>query len=320
MNFIFRTDLHVADKGPESWKGDYVEEVFSIISQVGELAKQHQAIAVLDGGDFIHVKAPSRNSHGLIARVAEVHQQYPCPTWSIEGNHDITNNRLDSLSRQPLGVLYATNVFKHLRNQVFEQNGVRVRVVGFPFSPTRSLKDFLECQKQEGDDYLIAVVHALAGKNPPSHVEDFMGEPVFRYEEMATPNGPDVFLFGHWHTDQGIDQVGGKWFVNQGACSRGALVRENLTRQPKAALIQADKSGIKVTSQPLTVIPAEDAFDLERKTRFDEESAAINSFAQELLAQVEAEPSDDVFGVVRKLNFATEVTHIALDYLEAARG
>jgi len=178
-----------------SWKGDYSAEIFSNLEQIGELAKVHQVNAVLDGGDYFHIKAPTRNPHHLNERSARIHRAYPCPTYCIEGNHDLAYNNLESLSKQPLGVLYASGIFQHLREQVFEDGDLRVRVVGVPYSPNRSLSDMLNIQKKKGDTHLIAIVHSLAAKNPPTSVEDFWNEPVFPYESLVSRNGPDVWCF-----------------------------------------------------------------------------------------------------------------------------
>ena len=193
--FVYRTDTHVSDKSPASWKGDYPSEIWSNLEQVGQFATTHQATAVLDGGDYFHVKAATRNPHALVTKTAEIHRAYPCPTYCVEGNHDLAYNNLDSISRQPLGVLYAAKVFEQLREVVFEDGGLRVRVVGVPYSPFRKLEELRSIQKRAGDDYLIAVVHQLAGNNPPASVEDFFNEPVFRYPDLVTPDGPDLWCF-----------------------------------------------------------------------------------------------------------------------------
>jgi hypothetical protein len=195
LTFIFRTDVHVADRGPASWKGDYAAEIWSNLQQVGEYARTYNATAVLDGGDYFHVKAATRNPHALVEKSARIHAEYPCPTYSIEGNHDIAYNNLDSVTRQPIGVLYATGVFKHLREEVFEGAGVRVRVVGVPYSPFRTVDELRAIRKQPGDTYLIAIVHQLAGADPPPSVEDFFNEPVFRYTDLIVEGGPDVWCF-----------------------------------------------------------------------------------------------------------------------------
>lgn len=320
LAFIFRTDVHVADKSPVSWKGDYRAEVLGSLVQIGELAREYKATAVLDGGDFFHVKTAVRNSHGLVYRVVGIHEGYPCPVYSIEGNHDMTGNNLNTIEEQPLGVLYASRVFNHLRDETFEQDGLRVRVVGIPYSPSRDLREIQEFRKRPGDDCLIAVVHALAAEDPPAEVEDFFGEPVFRYSSMIFEDGPDVFCFGHWHKDQGVVQLDGRFFVNQGAASRGALVRENLERTPKVSLIEVTKAGVKVTELPLKVAPASEVFDIERKERQEKESTIITQFVEQIEADVGADTVSDVGSSIKSLTCAPEVRDRALMYLEKARG
>lgn len=320
LAFIFRTDTHVADKSPSSWKGDYPAEIWSNIEQIGKLASEHQVKAVLDGGDYFHVKAPSRNSHASVIKTAELHRSsYRCPVYCVEGNHDLAYNSLESIERQPLGVLYASGVFNHLREAVFTDGGLQVRVVGLPYSPHRTLIDILAVQKKPGDDFLIAVIHALASENPPSKVEDFFGEPVFRYSDLVSNNGPDCFLFGHWHRDQGITTISGKHFVNQGAVSRGALIHENTQRTPQVALLEFEPSEVKFRTLPLVVAPAEDVFDFERKERIENENHSIDQFLVKLQEDAAFDPSATIEANIRNLGFVQEVRDLALSYLEQAR-
>jgi len=320
VSLIFRTDVHVADHSPPSWKGDYPAEIWSNLTQIGDLARKYQCKAVLDGGDYFHVKAPTKNSHGLVAKSASVQGGYPCDTWSIEGNHDMKFNNLDLVSEQPLGVLFESGVFKHLRDTVFEEGPVRVRVVGVPYNPNRTLEELRDIKKKSGDTYLVAVVHALAADKPPAHVEGFMGEPVFRYQDLITDEGPDVWCFGHWHQDQGIVEIRGRRFVNQGAVSRGALTKENLKREPKVSLLEFTEEGFTTDSIPLKVLPASEVFDLERKERQDRENLTIQQFVGAIKAQTsEVNPENDINTTIGTLDFADNVRVRALEFLERAR-
>lgn len=317
--FLFRTDVHVADKSPASWKGDYLGEILDNLRQIGDLAIKHKATAVLDGGDFFHIKTSGRTSHATIIKVTEIHRSYPCPIYCIEGNHDITGDNLETIDQQPLGVLYSTGVFNHLREAVFDVGGKRIRVVGLPYDPSRTVRDIQETvRKQPGDDYLLAVVHALAAEDPPDHVEEFFGEPVFRYDSLIYEDGPDVFCFGHWHRDQGVVEIEGRYFVNQGALSRGALTKENTQRIPKAALIEfSDK--ITVTLCPMAVAPASEVFDIERKERQEREAQIIDQLSEALESEMDIDPSQDIETTLDGLNFMAEVKALAKEYLEKAR-
>lgn len=317
--FVFRTDVHVADRSPLSWKADYPAEIWSNLDQIGELAKAISADAVLDGGDYFHIKAASRNPHALVARTAEVHRKYVCPIHAIEGNHDLAYNSLDTVVKQPIGVLFASGVFQPLRDVTFERGEVKVRVVGCPYDPFRTLDDLRAIRKKPGDQYLIAVVHALAGENPAEKAEDFFKEPVFRYRDLVSIDGPDIWMFGHWHKDQGIVEIEGKQFVNQGAVSRGALVRENTERTPQVAVIEALASGIRARAVKLIVPAASEVFDFERKEKQEAEVQRIDQFITQLDASLTTDPSLNIEGQVQTLDFADDVRQRALGYLDLAR-
>ncbi len=319
VTLVYRTDVHSSDRSPSSWKGDYPAEVQSNLVQIGDLAKAVDATAVLDGGDFFHVKAASRNSHALVVRATELHQAYPCPTYAIAGNHDIAHNSLDTLTRQPLGVLFSSGVFRKLSDETFEQDGVKVRVVGFPYSLTRTVDELRALRKTPEDQYLVAVVHALAGDNPPERVEDFFREPVFRYRDLVAHDGPDIWCFGHWHKDQGIVEIDGKLFVNQGAVCRGALIRENTERTPKVAVIEATPEKITARLVGLNVLPAAEVYDFDRKERQDKEERNIDQFITELRASMAFDAAASIEDNVKALDFADEVREVALEYLERAR-
>lgn len=320
MRFIFRTDVHVADKSPASWKGDYPAEIWSNLTQIGEFARKYECEAVLDGGDYFHVKAPTKNSHAIVAKSAAVHAAYPCDTWCIEGNHDIKHNNLDTLDEQPLGVLFESGTFKHLRDHTFEKDGFKVRVVGMPYKLDRSVADLRGIIKGD-EDYLVAIVHALAGQNPPAHIEGYFNEPVFRYDELASDRGPDVWCFGHWHQDQGIVEVRGKKFVNHGAVSRGALTHENITRAPKVALLEFTPEGFSADSLVLDVLPPFEVFDMEKKARQERERRSIDQFVTDIKDKIASvDTSEDIVGTVESLDFAEDVRARALAYLETARG
>jgi exonuclease SbcD len=318
VKLLFRTDVHVADHAPAAWKADYRAEILDCLKQIGKLAADIGAECVLDGGDFFHVKAASRTSHGLMVQVAEIHRDYPCPVYAVVGNHDISYNNIETIDRQPLGVLFAAGLFRPL-DSVSMCGGVRI--VGVPYSPTRTLEDLTAIRKQPGDRVLVAVVHALATENPDRSVDELFGEPVFRYSDLIMPDGPDVWMFGHWHRDQGAMRVKGKWFVNPGSVSRGSLVQDNLTRVPKVAVIDVDEDTYEITVElvELNVLPADHVFDLERKERLEAESDEISNFVGKLRETALGDSTASIEDYLSTLDFAKDVRDTALEYLERAR-
>jgi DNA repair protein SbcD/Mre11 len=323
---IYRTDTHTCDRSPASWKADYPSEIWSNLEQIGRYAREHEVMAVVDGGDFFHVKSATRNSHALVAKVSKISREYhrpvwgPIDTWGVIGNHDVKYNNLETIDEQPLGVLFSAGVFNELRDHVFEDGDLRVRVVGSSYSPFRTLEDLKAIKKQPGDTFLVAIVHQLAAEEPPKLVEDFFGEPCFRYADLISEDGPDVWCFGHWHRDQGVVEISGKQFVNLGAVSRGALIRENIHRTPKVALLDASPTGIRVLQLPLQVADPQDVFDFDRKERQEKEETNIEQFVQVLQANAAFDPALSIDGNLDSMNFAVEIRDLAREYLERARG
>lgn len=288
------------------------------LAQIGAVAKQVSATAVLDGGDFFHLKAASRTSHALVAQAALVHSGYPCPVYAIEGNHDLAYNSLDSLDKQPLGVLFTTGVFQQLRDRVFISGGLKVRVVGLPYETTDPLERFEKIVRGD-EDYLVVVAHMLASEVVSSKTDSFFREPVLSYGDLLYEGGPDVVLFGHWHRDQGVTWLDGRAFVNQGSVSRGALNMDSLDRVPQIAVLRFGSS-VSIDLVPLEVAPAVDVFDLDRRIQADVERSAIEQFVGKLQeVTINVEGTEKVESYVASLDFAKDVRDTALNYLERAR-
>jgi hypothetical protein len=115
-----------------------------------------------------------------------------------------------------------------------------------------------------------------------------------------------------------VEQIDDHFFVNQGAVSRGALVRENLERTPKVSLIEIENGEVRIKQISLSVAPAEDVFDLEKKATQERERTNIDQFVMRLLADSDFDPSVDIQSNIRSLSFAEDVRELALKYYELA--
>lgn len=317
ISFITRTDVHLSDKPPESRSDDYMETLLGKLRQIGEIARERKVNAVLDNGDFFHNKAASRNSHLLVRRVADLHRSYPCPVYENPGNHDFPYGNVDYVSRQPLGVLFSTGIFERMLDHRFEDDdGLVVRVIGLPYKMEFSVFDF---DIERGDeDVLVVCAHTYAS---PTGTEAFGREKFLSYQDLAECT-PDVFLFGHYHIDQGIQEVLGKKFINVGAISRGSLTNDNLSRIPKCGYIRIEKDAegevsIFTEAIELEVKPASEVFDLEKHERIKQERKDIDEFIQTLSRSASVNEEDNILKAVEGLeDFDHDVKNRALQYLE----
>lgn len=321
INFTVRTDCHVHDKAPQSRVDDYLETCLDKLKQIGDFARRRKCDAVLDNGDFFHAKAATKNSHEMVRRVVDLHRDfYTCPVYENPGNHDFPYNNVEYVPRQPLGVLFSAGVFIRMEDHIFEdEDGLKVRVVGFPYKSHYEVKEF---DIERGDeDVLIACCHYSATPNGDML---FAGtEESLSYYDLSECS-PDIFIFGHLHADQGIKEVQGTKFFNLGSMTRGSLIQDNLTRTPRFGYIEIEKDidgvvRIDTEAVELDVVPANEVFDLERHERLQEEQRDIDQFISSLTASAEDDESEDLLDTIRALSsFQKEVRERAVRYLQEA--
>lgn len=266
-------DVHLADKNPAMRIDNYRDNSFFELGLVRTKAVEEKADFVAFTGDIFDEKSPHKNSHGLVASAVQMFKSYPCNRGSVIGNHDITHNRLESMHKQPLQVLFEAGCLTKIDRMEIGD----VDLVGVHFSEENSYDTFANIKKKK-DRPLVAIIHALASKSGG----DLFGEIVFSYKKLAKVSDIDVFVFGHWHQDQGIETIGDKTFVNLGALARGALSKENVFRQVKLGKIVWDGKKFECEELPLAVKKAEEIFDLDKKEQMDKREDEIADFVSSL--------------------------------------
>ena len=316
INFIVRTDEHVSEEAPASRKDDYMESCLDKLRQIGEISSDKNADAVLDNGDFFHNPGTGKNSHELVRKVIDVHNEYyDCPVYENPGNHDFPYTRIDYLEKHALGVLFSTGVFRRMEEVEFtDGEGLKVRVVGLPYKTDFDLSDF--GIRKEDEDVLIVAAHTFASLDGGPLWGDNRALSYFNLADFP----PDMFIFGHLHVDQGIETVKGKRFMNLGSMTRGALVKDNLERIPRVGHIEIEKEdgnvNINTEAIDLDVKPAEDVFDLREHKRTKREEEKIDKFINSLSESSKEDDSSSIRDEIKSLNFPEKVRQKSLHYLK----
>lgn len=279
IRFITSSDEHVADLNPGFRKDDYRSAILKKLEWQGGFSKKFNSTAFLRGGDLYHLKASNKVTYRTSIDLINIHQQYGCPIYSLAGNHDMSYNDPATLVRQPLGVLFSSGVISHLKDEQFFSGSMKVRVVGVDF--TTDLDNEALCdavRKKKDDGYVIAFVHALAAHAPNDRFQAFFNERIFDYRDLVFDGCPDVYIFGHYHKDQGIKDHLGVKFVNLGAVSRGALTFENLDRKPKISSIIFNSQGISIEEHEIPCADAAQIFNLELKLQIEKKRRTFEEF------------------------------------------
>ena len=319
ITLVWRTDVHMADEPPQSRTDDWTATILGKLDQVGQIATKVKANAVLDGGDFFHVKSPTRNSHELVRRVTNLHASYPCPVYGNVGNHDVKYGSMEYLSESPLAVLFESGTFRRLYDEheaVFEQDGVKVRVVGIPYhGTTYDMNRFTSIVKGD-EDYLVVMVHCLASAKGGTMFE---AEDVIGYSQLVNLD-PDVWCFGHWHKDQGITEIArNKWVVNVGSLSRGSISQDDMNRTPTCVVMRASKQIMTFEPIKLKVAPPDIIFNLEARARTQVRKLTMDTVVDRLKVNLVMRDSGSILDTVRGVaSIPSPIRERTIAYLEQA--
>lgn len=261
MRALLVGDIHLSDRPPSVRTETYADDILAKLRFCVEQASEHADVLVLLG-DVFHLKTPSKTSHRLVQRTAEILEQFrptgftldrgPGRVLVVPGNHDMSQDRIESLPSQPLGTLaLARNV------ELLDGFDATTGIYGLPYqSDWTVLPDLLA---DVGGSSLLAT-HAPIfppGEEPPY---DFVSADDWSHAMDQRSDTP--VAYGHIHDPHGFYQAAGRWFCNNGAISRGSLHEQTVKRHPAVTLFDDDADGCPFTSIPVPHRPAAEVFRL----------------------------------------------------------
>lgn len=269
------SDVHATRRPPASCTDSYLPDLLGLLRQAYAVFRERGAEAVIIAGDLFHHKAPSRTDHSLVRELAEIFRLFE--TWIVPGNHDMSNDRAESVSAtQPLGVLFSTGVAHCLDGWMGTHP-----VFGVPWQQHWSAERISEClrpwQEQLFGQTLI-VTHAPI--YPPGSEPRYDGAELTPADWWAGPLedgsvGHGLF-YGHIHEPHGTWQRRGVTFCNNGALSRGSLDEYNLERQVGVTLWDSSTGGFEFV--PLDARPAAEVFRLREREQVTTAQLSLDGF------------------------------------------
>jgi DNA repair exonuclease SbcCD nuclease subunit len=307
VNLVYTTDWHLTEVPPSSRKDDYRAAILDKIEYVRGLAERINGVA-LCGGDVFHYKQPKHagNSFRLIIDLARKLRQFPQGrVFGSVGNHDLSYDRMDSLERQPLGLLIEFGVYHDLnREKVLftnEDETTRVSVETFPYVGEGRAREAIlgSGPRLPGVTQRVGIVHAYGH---PGAAGSLFGEPTIGYDELAGADF-DFLLWGHDHSREETVQVGKPTHIRLGSLARAALAYDEVERPVAAAILSFRADGtVAYKEQPVPVRPLETVFqtadrDVLRVGKSDE----IKAFFEGIDEQVAGIDTADARGIIQQL-------------------
>jgi DNA repair exonuclease SbcCD nuclease subunit len=308
VNLVWFTDPHFSDIPPGRRKDDYRQALLDKLAFVRGLVEKLGGAGIC-GGDVFHHKKPGHagNSLRLLISLMQALRRFPqgCVYGSV-GNHDLSWDRMDSLPRQPLGLLIETGVYHDLNREpiVFQSadGAVNVSVETFPYAEgEETIRNIMGAgPRQPGVQHRIGVVHAYGHSGEAS---SFFGQTrTIGYNELVGC-GFDVLLWGHDHSRHETEEVGGTTHVNLGSMARAAFSYDELDRPVVATILSFAADGVlRYKEVPIPVKPLEIAFAAADKgVETVAKSEEIVEFFAEMDAAVEGIEINDPKEVIKQL-------------------
>lgn len=310
-------DPHFSAHNPPVYKQDYWPIVLQTMLKIFKFAHENKCDAILWAGDIFHLKTAIRNPLWFLTEVISLFRhasEQDIIHLGIAGNHDVKYGSLaEGLEGQPLHVLSTAGYYNLLdrTEYLFDTGSKTIRVAGASFLHG-SAKPLL-AKKRQGADYLVTLGHFWFG----SQSGEFFGEVIYGPDYLDAGE-TDIYVIGHHHEDQGIQEVGKKVYFAHGSPTRTGAHKHDLERRPAAGFMDISDSGIEHSIIRPKMPKIDDIMDLETRKVVMAEKEKIEEFVK-LFSESGMDASDP-----RKIldtidpNMDAQLKSRVLEYLDAA--
>lgn len=232
VRLLYLTDTHVRCGTPQYRKDEFFTSMHTKFIEVIHLCRRLKVDFVIHGGDLFDVPSPDARSFELMLWLLK---ELDRPVYCVAGNHDLFEQRLDSLEQTALGYLARSRLVKLLQpgEKVYLSNGNCVIQLSGQHYHTEIDR------VPDGAGYLIekkrcdVAVHVVHGMLLPRAFSEKVPTTLIA---GITGTGADFTLCGHAHLGY-HESYTGKHFINPGAMARLTNLEKELTRTPQVVYL-----------------------------------------------------------------------------------
>lgn len=318
---VYFTDPHVSGKTPMARLDNYPETILGKIQQVGEIAREINADAVICGGDWFDRPDVGPN---IVSRLGDILKNFPCDIYTIIGNHDVYGYNAGTINRSMMGILSGFGAVKRLINQTSQVVGdFAITGVDAAYELDRDGRtiDYTDGPRED-NKINVRVLHSfLDTKDWP----DFVAST--NIYNLPRTNS-DIIFTGHEHTGFGKIFHEGTTYINPGALGRVTASVGDVNKVVQVCIIESREDlTFDVSFQKIDYAPAEEVIDRDRLLREKDALQSREKFLSTLakssvLGDMAATESFNIYNALAELaseeNVPPKVVKLVQDLLATA--
>jgi DNA repair exonuclease SbcCD nuclease subunit len=238
-NILFIGDLHLKANSPVSRKDQYPTAILNKILYLASVSSAYNCKTFILLGDVFDSPITSLPYLAEVIDTFKKVAEYGVTVYTIVGNHDIKNNRMDSLPSTALGILISTGYVK-LAEKSMKIDSTVFRFFNYP--------ETVEC-RSDGDYYEVCVAHL--------YYEFSLANDSLCSEDLKRLNY-NAMILGHYHVPCDTITVENTLLYRPGSLSRSTSEPYNKLRTPRALLFNCTNH--KAAYIEVACAPAEEVF------------------------------------------------------------
>lgn len=222
-NVFIIGDMHLKASSPISRKDDYPIAILNKIEYLAGIAKSVKCNTFILLGDVFDAPITSLPYLATVINTFKKISEQGISIYTIVGNHDIRNNRMDSLSTTALGILISTGYVKLAPKDLVIDNTV-FKCFNYP--------DEIESACCE-DKYTVCIAHKYYEFGLGDGLDSLTNDEVTKLKY-------DAMVLGHYHVPCDTIDVGNTVLYRPGSLSRCTSEPYNKLRTPRALLFNCE--------------------------------------------------------------------------------
>lgn len=237
-NIICIGDLHLKCKPPVSRRDDYPITILNKIRYIANIANTYNCNTLMMLGDIFDSPITSLPYLAEVINTFKEIKEKGITVYTIVGNHDLKNNRMDSLSQTALGILISTGYVK-LAPRKLEIDDTIFKCYNYPEG----------LEPKSSDKYEVCIAHL--------YYEFNLAHDSLQSSDIERLNY-DAMILGHLHNPCDTITIHNTKLYRPGSLSRGTSEAYNKLRIPRVLLFNCKNH--KACYIEIACEPAENVF------------------------------------------------------------